>query len=232
MNNLRQHTGFWAAWIAIISLGLAVTDQVAAQEITFVSDRDGKLEVYVMNADGSGQTNLTNIKPAYDEESRSSPDRTRILLSSTGKVPDFDENSFNPFVMSAEGGGQTNLTSQPCDDHQPRWSPDRTQILFVSGRDGNSEIYVMNADGSGQTNLTKNRLGYDAYPRWSPDGTQILFHTTRDGNLEIYVMNADGSGQTNLSDSLADDAEPRWAPRLPEDSTSAPTMSGGADRRP
>ena len=41
------------------------------------------------------------------------------------------------------------------------------KIAFVSGRDGNSEIYVMNADGSGQTNLT-NDAGSDSRPAWRP----------------------------------------------------------------
>ena len=32
----------------------------ATGKIAFISDRDGNGEVYVMNADGTGQTNLTN----------------------------------------------------------------------------------------------------------------------------------------------------------------------------
>jgi major membrane immunogen (membrane-anchored lipoprotein) len=37
----------------------------AAGKIAFDSTRDGNYEIYVMNADGSGQTNLTN-NPAKD----------------------------------------------------------------------------------------------------------------------------------------------------------------------
>jgi Tol biopolymer transport system component len=44
-------------------------------KIAFVSRRDGNFEVYVMNADGSGQTNLTNNaaddrEPAWGRPSR------------------------------------------------------------------------------------------------------------------------------------------------------------------
>jgi len=33
---------------------------VLSEKIAFESDRDGNREIYVMNSDGSGQTNLTN----------------------------------------------------------------------------------------------------------------------------------------------------------------------------
>jgi TolB protein len=58
--------------------------------------------------------------------------------------------------MNADGSGQTNLTNNPARDECHAWSPDGSRILFISWRDGNSEIYVMNADGTGQTRLTNN----------------------------------------------------------------------------
>ena len=45
-------------------------------KIAWTSRRDGNDEVYVMNADGSGQTNLTN-NPAADLHPTWSPDGTR-----------------------------------------------------------------------------------------------------------------------------------------------------------
>jgi Tol biopolymer transport system component len=88
-------------------------------------------------------------------------------------------------------------------------SPPR--IAFVSGRDGNQEIYVMNQDGSGQTRLTTEPAA-DADPDWSPDGRRIAFHSERDGNSEIYVMNADGSDQVRLTRHRAVDRNPTWSP--------------------
>lgn len=85
------------------------------------------------------------------------------------------------------------------------------RIVFVSGRDGNPELYVMNGDGSGQTRLTNNP-GNDRDPQWSPDGSEILFNSDRDGDWDIYVMNADGSGQTNLTKNSLTDIGGRWSP--------------------
>lgn len=64
-------------------------------------------------------------------------------------------------VMNADGTGQTLLTTTGS---LPMWSPDRKKIVFVSNRDGNTEIYVMNADGTNQTRLTN---GGGDFPVWS-----------------------------------------------------------------
>ena len=83
-------------------------------------------------------------------------------------------------------------------------------IAFVSGRDGNDEIYIMNLDGTNQTRLTNNPA-QDTQPSLSADGNRIAFMSTRDENEEIYVMNADGSGQTRLTNGVASDRFPSFS---------------------
>ena len=82
--------------------------------ITFASDRDGKAEIYVMNADGSDQTRLTN-NPANDGSPAWSPDGSRIAFTS-----DRDSND-EIYVMNADGSDQTNLTNNPAWDFSPDW---------------------------------------------------------------------------------------------------------------
>ena len=94
----------------------------------------------------------------------------------------------------------------------PSWSPDGQQIVFVSGRDGNDEIYVMDSDGSNPRRLTDD-IADDVSPSWSPDGRHIAFVSDRDGNDEIYVMDSDGSNPRRLTDDIiADDVSPSWSP--------------------
>jgi Tol biopolymer transport system component len=175
-------------------------------KIAFASSRDGDLEVYLMNADGSGQTALTG-NPADDSQPAWSPDGSKIAFTSLR-----DANYWEVFVMNADGSGQTALTGNPASDSQPAWSPDGSKIAFTSSRDGNYELYVMNADGSAQTRLTSN-AARDFDPAWSPDGRALAFTSDRDGNNEVYLMNADGSRQTNLTnDPAANDTEPAWSP--------------------
>lgn len=79
-----------------------------------------------------------------------------------------------------------------------------SRILFISDRDGNSEIYAMNPNGSYQTRLTNNAAS-DYGARFNADSSKIVFTSDRDGNPEIYTMNADGSNQTRLTNNPARD---------------------------
>ncbi|MEE8369222.1 MAG: hypothetical protein V3S00_00470, partial [Dehalococcoidia bacterium] len=114
--------------------GATAAAPAQAQEtgkIAFVSDRDGNLEIYAMNADGSGQTNLTGgSDPAW------SPDGSRIAFTS-----DRDGNG-EIYSMEADGSGLTRLTNNPAFDGASAWSPDGSRIAFTSRRDGNLEVYV------------------------------------------------------------------------------------------
>ena len=64
------------SFVAAADDGLGVNGKIA-----FQSDRDGNFEIYVMNADGSGQTRLTNNN-AEDWEPNWSPDGTKIVFVS------------------------------------------------------------------------------------------------------------------------------------------------------
>jgi Tol biopolymer transport system component len=123
--------------------------------------------------------------------------------------------TYEIYIMNADGNDQTRLTDNSASDGDPSWSPDGTKIAFDStiDEDGNRDIYIMNADdGSGQTRLTDDPA-FDTDPSWSPDGTKIAFSSNReDDNSEIYIMNSDGSGQTRLTDNSADDFSPSWSP--------------------
>jgi Tol biopolymer transport system component len=172
--------------------------------IAFTSDRDGIPEIYVMNADGTGQTRLTN-NGAYDDQPAWSPDGTKIAFSS------IRDGISGIFVMSSDGTGQTRLTNSPAHDSHPTWSPDGAKIAFESNRDNNPEIYVMNADGTGLINLINNPAN-DSRPAWSPDGTKIAFASDRDGIFGIFVMNSDGTEPTNLIYLGQYEFHPAWSP--------------------
>jgi Tol biopolymer transport system component len=175
-------------------------------KICFQSDRDTNWEIYVMNANGSSQTRLTN-NSATDWTCRWSPDGKQIVFISMR-----DNAQGEIYVMNADGSQQTRLTNNTADEWYPYWSPDGSKIVFSSDVDGDHEIYVMNRDGSGVTQLTFN-TAMDTVPSWSPDNSTIAFVSDRDaGAVEIYVMNPDGSGQTRLTNNTVTDLYPNWSP--------------------
>ena len=173
-------------------------------KIAFSASSGGNNEIYVMNADGSNHTNITNDL-GYDSEPSWSPDGTKIAFSARSG----GDNEI--YVMDTDGSNQTNITNHDGWDRAPSWSPDGTKIAFESNRDGTGEIYVMDADGSNPTNIT-NDPAWNSNASWSPDGTKIAFMSWPDGNWEIYVMNSDGSNQTNITNNDADDDEISWSP--------------------
>jgi Tol biopolymer transport system component len=117
----------------------------------------GSENVWVMNADGTNQVELTTqggSGPAW------SPDGSKIAFTTDRDV------TSEVYVMNADGTGQTRLTDLVGPSGVPAWSPDGSRIAFQSLRDGNTDIYVMNADGSGVTQLTT-EPALDASPGWA-----------------------------------------------------------------
>jgi Tol biopolymer transport system component len=164
------------------------------------------VDIYVMNSDGTGQTNLTN-DAAFDDEPAWSPDGSKIVFSTKR------DGNWEIYTMNADGSNQLRLTNQTADDRYASYSPDGSKIVFTSMRDGNLQLYTMNADGSNPVRLTNN-TGSDNYPSYSPDGSKIIFArmTPQFGPSDLYTMNADGTNQTNLTNMPRFYAFPFYSP--------------------
>ena len=99
------------------------------QHIAFESDRDGNVEIYVMNRNKSGVRRLTK-DPAEDRSPAWSPDGSRIVFMSDrgGRVsPDL-------YTMKADGSDVQRLTTE-FSNWAPQYSPDGRQIAFQLNRD-------------------------------------------------------------------------------------------------
>jgi Tol biopolymer transport system component len=186
--------------------------QSPSAKIVFATNRDGSMQIYVMNGDGSNQVRLT-FSGANDDFPRWSPNGAKIVFQSDRDHPDTGNSDI--YIMNADGSGVMRLTSDPNDDSLPAWSPEGSKIVFQSMRNGvNCQVYSMNADGSNQVNLT-NTSSSDSGPSWSPDGAKIAFASDRDhsGFSCIYVMNSNGASQQRLTFASGEvaDTQPMWS---------------------
>jgi len=91
-------------------------------------------------------------------------------------------------------------------------APSSGQIAFISGRDGDYEIYLMDVEANLTAQLTNNEVD-DIYPAWSPDGCCLAYSSRRGGHSAIYTMNLlTGATQqlTNLENVAV--TKPHWSP--------------------
>lgn len=181
------------------------------KQLVFESYRTLDLDVWKMNADGTGLVNLTPGSKTYDFAPTWSPDGKTILF--TG----WQTGTKQLFAMSPDGTGRTNLSNNRFHDEQAAWSPDGKRVAFVSNREGCAEhveatleepptrggvatgncqrrdIFIGAFDGkqlSGVKQLTF--FGRELAPAWSPDGQAIVFALERPMTESLYVVASAG----------------------------------------
>jgi TolB protein len=138
----------------------------------------GCSDLYIVNADGSGRSQLTSAA-GFETNARWSPDGSKIAYIG-------DRGTVGLYVINAAGGPEQLLSSSAWIGVL-NWSPDGSRIAFGAFPSG---INVINANGSGETPLT-DLAGPSSSPFWSPDGKQVAFHNGGD----IYVVSADGTSR-------------------------------------
>jgi len=154
--------------------------------IAFTSTRDGQPEVYVMDADGTNVSRLTN-SPGLDGDPSFSPDGQAVVFHSqrTGHRQIF----LQPITSSVA----VPLTQEPADNSQPSMSPDGELIAFVSNRDGNTNhIWLMAKDGTNQHPFTRGPQARESAPHFLRDGTlAYLVEQKEGGRTTTQVVKAD-----------------------------------------
>lgn len=175
-----------------------------ATRVAFASDRDGDSEIFVINADGTNLTQLTN-NTADDDKPSWSKDGRQIAFESNV------DGDYEIFVMDADGSNLTQLTNNNFDDYGPAFSPDGTQIAYHTTQTGNIDIYIMNADGSSPQRITSNVTAIDRSPSWSPDGTQLIYYSDSSGGRELYTIDIQTKTLARLTDNRFYDGQPDWS---------------------
>ena len=192
-----------------------------ASGILFISERDGKGEIYLIQPDGRGLTRLTN-DPAVDADPTWSPDGRRIAFRSRR------DGSSDIFIMHADGSHPVNIVNDPSDsildEFAPVWSPDGETLALVTDRFqppigncksgwGLHHLALMPVTGG-----AKNIRHFDAQPgeqesfAWSPDGRYLAFSSACRGDTRhLYLWDRETDQVKGLTDGPSTDSYPAWS---------------------
>jgi TolB protein len=138
-------------------------------KIVFTSNRTGISQVWVMDANGGNQTQLTFDPQPKDQVPDWSPNGRKIAyLADTHGISDVVSPSWGDiWVMNADGSGQHPITHDAT-DYGTAWSPDGTRIATLDFP--SRTIYTLNAsDGSHRQAV--HPAGLQFVPAWQPHGT-------------------------------------------------------------
>jgi Tol biopolymer transport system component len=229
LNRIAGSIGIAVALLAIAAASAQAAFPGANGKIAFSSNRDGDYEIYVMNADGTGVTKLTD-NAAGDYQPSWSADGAKIAFTSNRDPGDPDCDGFGVlcnteiYVMNADGGGQTRLTNTPAyPEDTPAWTPDGLKVTYhriqMCGSFGCDDTIMTQAlDGSSTTTFP---VGFSADPAWAPDGTRLAYNCVAydnscasGPNSGLYSANPDGTDQRRLccEGDFGDAFSPDWAP--------------------
>ena len=165
------------------------------KQIAFCSNRTGAYEIWMMDANGKQERQITSLKtnslfPDF------SPDGSTLVFAGTPPGGAFRD----LYRVPANGGDPVQLTNTPTmREETPVWSPDGRTLLYVkmAGNRSASQLWTMDVATGQENQLTFDATFKDQAPDWSPDGATIAYHA----NDDIWLMHADGSDQRNVTQS-------------------------------
>lgn len=153
--------------------------------IAFVSDRTGNYEIWLADADGKNQRQLT-----AENGSAGSP-----RFSPDGKFIAYDAQvagGSDIYLISVNGGAARRLTEGGKNNGLPAWSVDGSSIFFVSNRSGDEQIWKMPASGGGEAvQITKQ----GAFEMFAAPDTRKIIYSKGGGKNGLWSVGVDGGDE-------------------------------------
>lgn len=146
------------------NFGLAFTPD---GRIIYTSPRDGKVDLWVMNANGSEHEQLTKNAGDYNGRPNVSPDNRFIIFTSTRS------GARQIWRMDIDGGNPKQLTDATPSAESPNLSPDGAWIYYTLNEGETASIWKIPSGGGEALAVSRNISAWS--PSVSPDGKFIAY---------------------------------------------------------
>jgi TolB protein len=159
-------------------------------------DKEIRQQLFIINTETGGHTQLTNDTAAYFRDPSFSPDGEKIAFIYRKNKRDKTLND-EVFIMNIDGTGLKQLTSYPKEKlskningykaEAPHWHPAENFITYISMQEGRHNIYAVTPDGGKQWKLTNNNFS-EGWHDWSPDGNWLTFDMANAEENQYHIM--------------------------------------------
>lgn len=160
-------------------------------------DPSRSMDIYLMNADGSGVRRLTTAD-GYDGGPFFSADGKRICwrhFSTDGATSEV-------FTMKADGTDARQVTRMGAMSWAPYFHPSGDYLIYATNKHGfgNFELYMVDAAGQRDPVRVTFKDGFDGLPVFTPDGGRLAWTSNRtaDGQSQIFVAEWDDAAARRL----------------------------------
>ncbi|NUQ50459.1 MAG: PD40 domain-containing protein, partial [Phycisphaerae bacterium] len=154
----------------------------------FKHDPSVAIDIYLMNADGSGVRRLTDTF-GYDGGPFFSPDGKRICWRRFSP----DGATAEVFTMNIDGSDQRQVTRLGAMSWAPFYHPSGEYLIFTTNKHGfaNFELYLVDALGLREPVRVTYTSGFDGLPAFSPDGNRLAWTSSRGGGNQGQIFIGD-----------------------------------------
>jgi Tol biopolymer transport system component len=179
------------------------------EQMIYTSDKDGDIELYIMNLKTGAEKRITNTL-GYDGGAWFSPDGTKLIWRASRPKTDAEIKEYNDllaenlvaptnmevFISNADGSNVRQVTHFGQANWAPSYFPDSKRIIFASNQEYKRgfpfNLYSINEDGSNLQKISHEKI-FDAFPMFSPDGKKIIFCSNRNngGTRDTNIFIAD-----------------------------------------
>ena len=177
------------------------------KKMIYCSDKDGDLELYVMDLATGKEKRITHTL-GYDGGAWFSPDGKKIVWRASRPSTPEEINEYTSllaegmvaptkmevFVANSDGSDAKQITNLGQANWAPNFTPDGKHIIFCSNHEYKRgfpfNMYLVDLEGNHLEKISRDK-GFDAFPMFSPDGKKIIFASnrnnggTRDTNLFV-----------------------------------------------